>query len=81
MMARGIVKRVYYDTTEDGAFGLMPTEGPEYVYKEFPKWKYHAELDPRIVKNKAGEDKLGKAWSDTPIRDKDCDRRPDGNEE
>ena len=74
-MAKGALKRVYFDITEDGVFGLMPTEGPNVPFQPFPCVRYHATEDPRWIKNKAALDKLTKEWSATPIRPQDCDRR------
>ena len=74
-MAKGQLKRVYFDITEDGVFGLMPTEGPTTPFQPFPAVRYHATEDPKIVKNKSQADRLSKEWSETPIRPQDCDRR------
>ena len=74
-MAKGALRRVWYDVTEDGAFGLMPTEGPPYVYNAFPCVRYHATLEPRLIRNKTQLEKLSKEWSEKPIRPQDCDRR------
>lgn len=41
---------------------------PGYVYREFPKWKYHAAgTEARIVDNASAEARLGPWWFDTPI--------------
>lgn len=74
-MAAGQLKRVYFDKTEDSAFGLMPTDGPTSRFQAFPKVMYHAEQDPRTVKDKASLEKLGKGWQETPIRAQDGDTR------
>jgi len=33
---------------------------------EFPKWKYHAEKEARIVGSKEAEAALGDGWVDSP---------------
>jgi hypothetical protein len=33
---------------------------------EFPKWKYHAELDAQVVHSKEAEHGLGEGWLDLP---------------
>jgi hypothetical protein len=38
----------------------------EYVYQEFPKWKYHPTLGSKIVKNAEEEKALGKGWYNNP---------------
>jgi hypothetical protein len=75
-MAKGALKRVYFDITEDGTFGLMPEAGPENVpFQAFPCVRYHASEEPKWIKNKSQLDKLTKDWSAVPIRPQDCDRR------
>lgn len=37
-----------------------------HVYHEFPKWKYHATEEPKIVQSKDEERALGEAWVDSP---------------
>jgi hypothetical protein len=39
----------------------------EYVYQEFPKWKYHPKHEAKIVQNAAEEKALGRGWVDRPI--------------
>lgn len=34
--------------------------------KVYPRWKYHKEKPPQIVKNAQHEEKLGEDWEDTP---------------
>lgn len=36
------------------------------MHVEYPKFKYHASLEPVIVKNKQEEDQLGKDWKGSP---------------
>jgi hypothetical protein len=43
----------------------------EYVYQEFPKWKYHPKHDAKIVQNAEEEKALGRGWVDRPIRPKE----------
>lgn len=74
-MARGQVKRVWYDKTEDGAFGIMEGAGPEYRFQAFPKVMYHATQAPKTVKDKDALEKLGKEWKDAPQRAQDGDTR------
>lgn len=74
-MAKGALRRVYYDITEDGVFGLMPTEGPVVPFQEFPCVRYHATEPPKLIQKKSQLDKLSKEWSALPIRPQDCDRR------
>jgi hypothetical protein len=74
-MAKGQLKRVYFDITEDGVFGLMPNEGPNLPFAPFPCVRYHPTEEPRLIKNKSQLDRLPKDWSATPIRPQDCDRR------
>jgi hypothetical protein len=38
----------------------------EYVYQEFPKWKYHPEKGGKIVQNAEEEKALGEGWYNTP---------------
>jgi hypothetical protein len=38
----------------------------EYVYQEFPKWKYHPKLGGKIVQNAEEEKALGEGWYNTP---------------
>lgn len=35
-------------------------------HNEFPKWKYHRSLEPRIVHDPEEESALGEGWADTP---------------
>ena len=37
----------------------------EYVYQEFPKWKYHPSKEPVMVDNAEQEAGLGHDWFDT----------------
>jgi hypothetical protein len=75
MMAKGALRRVYFDITEEGTFGLMPTEYPAHEHRPFPCVRYHATEEPKLIKSKTQLDKLTKEWSATPIRPQDCDRR------
>lgn len=38
----------------------------KYVYQEFPKFKYHATLEPVIVQDPEEEAALGTEWADSP---------------
>ena len=38
----------------------------EYVYQEFPKWKYHPTKGGKIVQNAEEEKALGVGWYNTP---------------
>jgi hypothetical protein len=38
----------------------------EYVYQEFPKWKYHPQKGGKIVQNAEEEKALGGGWYNTP---------------
>lgn len=37
-----------------------------YVYKPYPRWKYHAEKEAVIVADETAEAALGKGWFDSP---------------
>lgn len=37
-----------------------------YVYQEWPKWRYHASGEARIVASEAEQDRLGPWWFDSP---------------
>lgn len=37
-----------------------------YIYREFPKWKYHRDGRSKIVQNADEEKSLGKGWYNTP---------------
>lgn len=34
--------------------------------KVYPSWRYHKELEPRIVQDEAADKLLGSDWKDTP---------------
>ncbi len=38
-----------------------------YEKIEYPKWKYHEELDPRLVKSKDEDEALGDEWKEVPF--------------
>ena len=33
---------------------------------QYPTWRYHASLNPRIVKTQEEDESLGKGWFDSP---------------
>ena len=38
---------------------------------EYPSWRYHRTEKPRLVKNTAEDQALGRGWEDTPAKFKD----------
>ena len=44
------------------------------VPEHYPKWKYHATEEPRLVKDADEEAKLGKSWCENP---QDCEKAAD----
>ncbi len=38
-----------------------------YEKIEYPKWKYHQELDPCVVKDAQEDEALGSEWSEAPF--------------
>lgn len=45
---------------------ITPNPYPQYVFQEFPKWKYHPDREPVIVDDYDAEKALGADWYDTP---------------
>lgn len=41
-------------------------------FQEFPKWKYHPEKEPLIVRDADAESALGQGWFDNPGDAKDA---------
>ena len=78
-MAAGLLRKVHFGMTEEGTFGLLP-EAPEVSFKPYPSVRYHATLNPKIVKSREADEKLGKEWSKVPIRPQDGDTRVDDDE-
>lgn len=46
--------------------------------KVYPSWRYHASLEPKLVKDESEDRALGAEWSDSPAAfDKSQDKKPE----
>ena len=59
MKVRGIVDRQLLNDKRTGE--VVP-----YVHQDYPKMKYHAVHQPKVVNIEEEESALGKGWNDTP---------------
>ena len=60
----------YQTTPQDAqAFvrSVLATKPPGYEFVEYPKWKYHATKEARIVADATADKSFGKGWQDTPV--------------